>query len=236
MNRLELIRNHEKMSHEKVYTENELYQEGSWLARPVRTVMDALGEVGTEQTEILDLGCGVGRNSIAIAQYFKDKGIACNIDCVDLLDIALSKLTENAQKFEVEDCIKPILSSIDDFDITKKRYDFIIAVSAIEHIENKQKFQNVLADICKATKDDGIVCIIMNTEVSECRVDNREKLEPMFEVNIPTTEAQELAHRVFEDWEFMKETVVPQEWITPREDGDTQMSTRVATFVMRKNK
>lgn len=59
---IQTIRMHEKESHDKIHSEKSLYEEGSWLARPVKTVMDSLEVISNNEITVLDLGCGVGRN------------------------------------------------------------------------------------------------------------------------------------------------------------------------------
>ena len=232
---LETIRKSERESHEKLYNSNELYEPGSWLAKPVETVIDYLKFYDNHtDVEILDLGSGVGRNSIAIAQYFKERDIACNVDCVDLLEAAINRLKENAIKYGVQNCITPILSSIDSFDIAHKKYDYIVSVSAIEHVASRELFKKTLHSIRQATKSNGTVCLILNTELHERKVENNEEQDALFEVNLPTNEMVNLLESFFEGWSMIKKTVVHQEWITPREDGDVKLDTNVVTWVCRK--
>lgn len=231
---LETIRKSESESHEKLYTNNELYEPGSWLVKPVQTVMDNLKFFG-KKVEILDLGSGVGRNSIAMAQYFKEKEIDCNIDCVDLLEVAINRLKENTIKYEVEHYITPILSSIDIFDLTQKKYDYIISISGIEHVADEEMFKKTLINISQSTKNNGIVCLILNTELHEIKVENNEEQDVLFEVNKPTNEMVGLLTTVFEGWTLLKKTIVHQEWITPRKNGDVKLDTNVVTWVCRKN-
>ena len=42
---VDTIRESEKISHEKIYSEKQLYEQGSWLAKPVKTVMVVLEEL-----------------------------------------------------------------------------------------------------------------------------------------------------------------------------------------------
>ena len=58
---VDTIRESEKISHEKIYSEKQLYEQGSWLAKPVKTVMDSLELLSCKEINVLDLGCGVGR-------------------------------------------------------------------------------------------------------------------------------------------------------------------------------
>lgn len=86
--RLNEIRESEKQSHIETYTKNELYENGSWLQKPIKTVLDLIPLFEDyEELYILDLGVGVGRNCIPFAQVYKNK--PCYIEGVDILELAI---------------------------------------------------------------------------------------------------------------------------------------------------
>lgn len=72
-----------------------------------------------EEVNVLDLGSGIGRNSIHIAQHFQEK--KGKIVCVDLLESAICKLKEYGAKFGVDEKIERFLSDIADFSIAELR-------------------------------------------------------------------------------------------------------------------
>lgn len=68
MNRIDYIRQEEKKYHDLCYEQYKLFEAGSWLYKPVKTVMDMLNYLEEQKDlQILDLGSGVGRNSTPIA-------------------------------------------------------------------------------------------------------------------------------------------------------------------------
>ena len=70
--RIKSIRMEEERSHKELYEKETLYAGESWLKKPVNTVMELLGQFdGRENFTALDLGCGVGRNAVAIALHFR---------------------------------------------------------------------------------------------------------------------------------------------------------------------
>lgn len=106
--RLNHIRQAEAESHTQAYTNHSLFSPGSWLAKPVKTVLELLPLFeGYTQFTALDLGSGVGRSCIPAAQHFS--GIPCWVDCVDILELAIVKLNENAQQYGVDNCIRGIV-------------------------------------------------------------------------------------------------------------------------------
>ena len=230
---IESIREAERKSHEEVYSTAKLFEKGSWLQKPVKTVLDILPLFdGYEELNVLDLGCGVGRNSIPIAQEFKKAD--CRIDCVDILEMAIDKLNFYSSKYGVSDSINGIVSSIDDFEIENNGYDFILSVSSLEHINSETAFIGKLYEIRNGIKENGVVCVIVNSEVCEMDKQSNKPLEPQFEVNLKTDKLISLFKDVFKGWQFLKSTVVNQRYDIPRNDCIADLTTNVVTCVVRK--
>ena len=233
--RLDEIRKAEAESHTQAYTSHSLFSPGSWLAKPVKTVMELLPLFeGYTQFAALDLGSGVGRNSIPVAQYFS--GIPCRVECVDILELAIAKLNENALQYGVENCIQGIVSSIDDYEIAADSYDLILAVSALEHIASRSAFEKKLTEIRDGLQHGGIACLIVNSGVVEHDKATGQELPPQFEVNLPTSQMQELLEKTFAGWQVIKHTVVHQKYDIPRENCIANLETDVVTYVVRKDK
>lgn len=134
--RLEEIRESERKSHTEMYSNEELYNSESWLKKPIKTVRDLIPLFNDyKKLDVLDLGCGVGRNCLAIAQEYKN--IDCSIDCVDILEIAIEKLSQYADEYGVLHCINGIVKPIEDYKIEKESYDLIIGVSSLEPLIQK---------------------------------------------------------------------------------------------------
>ena len=231
--RLDEIRKAEAESHTQAYTSHSLFSPGSWLAKPVKTVMELLPLFeGYTQFVALDLGSGVGRNSIPVAQHFS--GIPCRVDCVDILELAIAKLNENALQYGVENCIRGIVSSIDDYEIAADSYDLIMAISALEHIASQSAFEKKLTEIRDGLRHGGIACLIVNSGVVEHDKATGQELLPQFEVNLPTSQMQDLLENTFAGWKVIKHTIVHQKYDIPREKGIADLETDVVTYVVRK--
>lgn len=232
MNRLKEIRQAEAESHTEAYTSNTLFTPGSWLAKPVKTVLDILPLFeGYKEFIGLDLGAGVGRNSIPVAQHFK--GIPCQVDCVDILELAIEKLNENAQQYGVAGNIQGMVSSIDDYEINADSYDLIMAVSALEHIASKSAFEKKLVEIRNGLRIGGVACLIVNSGVIEHDKATGQEMPPQFEVNLPTCEMQHLLEETFAGWQIIKHTVVHQKYDIPRTYGLAELETDVVTYVVK---
>lgn len=231
--KLESIREAEKASHTDVYTNSKLFEKGSWLAKPVRTVMN-LSEyfANRKSLNVLDLGCGVGRNIIPLAENFSD--IDFSADCVDILDLAIEKLYEYSRRFGVEDSINGVVSSIEAFEIAENNYDFIFAVSALEHVESESVFEDKLNQIKAGLKPDGIACLILNSQINEFNVSTCEPMDAQFEVNLSTESLKSMLKSVFEGFEVIRYTVVAQEYDIPRGEAVSHLTTDVVTFAVKK--
>lgn len=228
--RLEKIRRAEALSHTEAYTANGLFEKGSWLAKPVNSVLELLPLFAQcKDFRALDLGCGVGRNSIPVAQAVP--GI---VDCVDILDMAIEKLRENAEKYGVADSIRGVVSGIDQYPIEKQQYDLILAISALEHMDSPDSMIRKLREIRDGTRENGAVCLVMNTSVRERDKDTGAPLAPRFEVNMDSAELQNVLDRVFEGWTVLKSTVTHQRYDIPRERGMAELETDVLTFAAQK--
>ena len=227
------IRFNERSSHIDAYNNHLLYQEGSWLHKPVKSVIELLPYLADQnQLRILDLGCGVGRNSIAIAKYFPTSSL--HIDCVDFLDLAIDKLSDYAIKHGVSQSIHGILSSIEDFPILENTYNLIIAVSALEHVASHQALLNKLQEIRSGLKENGIVCLIMNSSVLEFDHRTGKQLPAQFEVNLPTDELLSILNQIFDGWQILKCTQSKQKYTVPRPDSSSDLETTVITYTAKK--
>ena len=227
------IRESERKSHIEMYSNEELYKEGSWLKKPIKAVLDLFPLFEDyKELNVLDLGSGVGRNSLAVARHFTQ--IPCRVECVDILDLAIEKLEDNAREYGVEKSVCGIVSPIEDFPIEENKYDFILAVSALEHIDSKESFKQKLVEIRKGIRKGGVVCLIINSEVRENDKETDEALPPQFEVNLPTEELQKLLAQTFSGWDVLKTGIQQQRYAIPRGFAVSDLSSNVVTFVAKK--
>ena len=232
-NRLKQIRESEKQSHIEMYSNSELYKEGSWLRKPIKTVLDIIPLFKNySELNVLDLGCGVGRNCVAIAQSFKNT--PCKIDCVDILDLAIEKLYENAEELGVAPSINGIVESIENYPVGENKYDLVLAVSALEHIDSEQSFISKLSEINRGIRKNGVVCLVINSDVKEADKSTGKEIPAQFEVNLQTEKLQAVLKEKFSDFETMKTAVSEQQYDIPRGEIISNLKTKVITFVARK--
>ncbi|MHA6484140.1 class I SAM-dependent methyltransferase [Paenibacillus sp. strain BS8-2] len=197
LNRLNRIRSEEKKYHDYCYDNYNLFESGSWLHKPVQTVLDILRQFDDYDTlTVLDLGSGIGRNSIPIAETIKNRH--GKVVCVDLLESAILKLIDNSKRYDVQSIIDARLSDIENFKIKQNEYDMIIAVSALEHVSNEETLAQKLTEMKMGTTDHGVNCIIIGSNINEINLLTNEKCDPQFEINLTTVNMLNLLDTQYE--------------------------------------
>lgn len=233
MNRIEFIRKEEKKYHDYCYDNYKLFEEGSWLHKPVKTVIDLISLFdGKDDLSVLDLGSGVGRNSIPLAQAIKENG--GTVVCVDLLDSALQKLNQYSEEYEVKEVIQTEKADIGNYDIKPNNFDFIVAVSSLEHVQSEEVFGKVVQRMADGTKYNGINYIIVNSEVEEIDMDTNKKLDALMEINIPTEEMMNKLRQIYDGWELLNIIVKPLEYKIFRNEKSVLLKTNAITYAVRK--
>ena len=228
-----MIQNEEKKYHDYCYENYRLFEEGSWLYKPVKTVIDLLPLFDNNMDlKALDLGCGVGRNSIPIAEAIKQKN--GKIVCVDLLDSALNKLKEYSKEFKVEDVILSVKADIGNYEIKPNEFDYIVAVSSLEHVDSEDTFEKVIYNMARGTKNKGINCIIVNSEVEEIDLETNKKLEAKMEINLSTESMLNKLSNIYVGWEVLTKLVKPLEYNITRDGKEILLKTNALTYVIRK--
>lgn len=233
INRIDEIRLKEKEYHDHCYENYKLFEQGSWLHKPVKTILDLFSLLNEKnEVHVLDLGCGIGRNSIPLAQRIGErKG---KVVCVDLLQSAIDKLKIYSSEFGVTDKIECRLNDIGDYLIDPNHYDFIFGVSSIEHLENEATFDKVVSDMISGTRVGGINCFIISTNVSETIIDSGNEIEPIYELNFETEYLIKKFQAAYVQWEILKLTVKPYEVEIEREGRRILLRGDVVTWAVQR--
>lgn len=233
MNRIEYIRQEEKKYHDLCYEQYKLFETGSWLYKPVKTVMDLIDHFeGQKNLQVLDLGSGVGRNSIPIAQ--KIKNASGTVTCVDLLDSALTKLQTYSIEYDVIKNIKTEQAAIENYYIVPNTYDYIVAVSSLEHVQSEEDLTNVLHSMKEGTKTGGINCFIINSNIQEIDLHTNEELDALIEINLPTDDMINLLKSIYKEWNEIKIEIKELVYDIFRDERHIQLKTNAITFVFQK--
>ncbi|SFL35885.1 Methyltransferase domain-containing protein [Paenibacillus sp. 1_12] len=230
---LQKIRKEEKEYHEQYFEDHKLYEEGTWLDEPVTIILDLADQVNIGQPmSILDLGCGVGRNSIPLAQ--KVMAGDGRVICVDLLETALQKLNHYSKQYQVQDVIYTEQADISEYQIPEGKYDYIIAASSLEHCKSVHMLKKVLDSMVQGTKSGGINCIIMNTNIEEFDAKTLKPREALFEVNLDMEKALKLLRKHYEGWKELHISDESLELAIDRDDKPVLLKADSLTFAVRK--
>ncbi|WP_336786379.1 class I SAM-dependent methyltransferase [Paenibacillus sp. MMO-177] len=194
--------------HEKFYAEHELFAPGTWMAKPVKAIMDTFVLLDPNRMRVLDLGSGVGRNAIPIAQAIKASN--GKVTAVDLLPSAVAILQDNAEKYGVKDHLEAVIADIEHYQIPAQSYDYIIACSSLEHVSSEDAFRTVIGRMIEGTKPRGIHAILMSTETEELDYSTGVVSEGLIELNLSTDDALHLLRECYSGWEIVLERVIPQ--------------------------
>lgn len=233
MDRVSIIRSEEKKYHDFCYDNFNLFEPGSWLHKPVKTVMDLLEEYkNQEYLSVLDLGSGIGRNSIPIAETMKNRD--GKVVCVDLLESAIDKLDGYSQKFGVEGFIVTRLSDIEQFTIEHEEFDIIVAVSSLEHVSSEKALERKLKEMTFGTQPNGSNCVIIGSNIKEVNLINGQEVDPMFEVNISTERMLGILDHQYAGWEVKSRFVKHLEYEIDRNGQPVKLTTDCITFVAKK--
>ncbi|MGE7881633.1 class I SAM-dependent methyltransferase [Bacillus sp. NPDC094077] len=233
MIRIDYIRQEEKKYHDLCYEQYKLFEAGSWLYKPVKTVMDLMDYFeGQNNLQVLDLGSGVGRNSIPIAQKIMNSG--GTVTCVDLLNSALTKLQIYSREHGVFEEIKAEQSAIEDYYIAPITYDYIVAVSSLEHVKSEEDFKKVLHSMKNGTKSGGINCLIVNSNIQEIDLETNQELDALVEMNLSTEEMIFLLKNVYAEWKEVKIDIKNLSYDIVRNGKLIKLITNAITFVVQK--
>lgn len=231
--RLAWIRAEEKQYHDLCYTNYRLFEPGSWLHRPVKTVMELLENYkGYANLDVLDLGAGIGRNSIPIAGTMKCR--QGKVVAVDLLVSAIEQLHKYSEAHGVVDHLEAVLSDIESFVIKEQKYDIILAVSALEHLRSQHVLEKKLQEMALGTKAGGANCIIIGTNIRETAITDNQAREPMFEINLPTDQMLVILDQCYEQWTVQQRDTKPLTYEIQRMGQPVRLEVACITYVAMK--
>ena len=230
----EEARQSEMSYHSQFYEENDLFESGTWMSGPGPVVLDMLDRLMQHKRDlkVLDLGSGVGRNTIPVATRLTDSN--SSITAVDLLDNAINKLKEYARKYQVEHLIKAEAADVEHYAIPEGSYDYILACSCLEHTSSEEALRTVLHRMQKATQLGGIHVITMSTDVQEVEEETGNIREGLIELNLSSEQALEMLHDTYEGWNVLVEKTVPQSIDEEKEGVAIKFQCTLITYVVQR--
>ena len=111
-----------------------------------------------ECKNILEIGCGIARDTLAIAQ----KNKKCRIMCIDIAPVMIKKAKDLIKEKELEKRTSFILGGIQDIKLKENSFDGIIAKSVLHHLFSKSDIVLACKNIHKSLKSKGIFILVEN--------------------------------------------------------------------------
>jgi len=193
--------------HESYYSSHKLFEEG-WLQNPDEEVHRVVSLLSASSgARVLDLGCGVGRNAIAVARELKLSAV--KVDCYDMLDSAIELLNKYADEFGVAENIDGKCVDMDAVQIEKEQYDAILAVSVLEHSKSIDGIERLLGEIVAGTKPGGANRITVSTDRRVTACDTGEPVDTRVETPLTKDQTVEMLERHYKGWIVDRLSLVP---------------------------
>jgi SAM-dependent methyltransferase len=193
--------------HEDFYATHKLFEDG-WLQEPDEELPGIISLLASvKEPRVLDLGCGVGRNAIAIAQALKSNRV--RIDCFDMLDSAIERLSAYASQFKVKEEICATCVDMDSLTIEPNSYDAVLAISILEHGKSIQSIKRILGEIVDGTKSGGINRILISADRKATARDTGKPVDTKVETPMTHQEARELLEQTYSAWSIDKLELAP---------------------------
>lgn len=161
----------------------------------------------TPNPRVLDIGCGVGRNAIAVARELKSSGVV--VDCYDVIESAIDMLNQYAEQFGVSENIVGKTIDMDAIEIESNYYDAILAVSVLEHSKSIDSIQDILTQMVGGTKPRGINRVTVSTERRAIACDTGIGLDTRVETPMTKEEVKLMLERTYDGWIIDRLSEVP---------------------------
>jgi SAM-dependent methyltransferase len=237
----EKARNETISYHKLYYSRHQLFDEDSWLAKPDAGLMKLVEEnllpgwdgSGQQPLQILDLGCGVGRNAIPVAMAIIRADVPAKITCVDVLDESINLLMQNCITYGAEDLIEGVVADNDSFAILPGHFDLIAAISVVEHCAGRAKVLKLLKAIATGLKPGGFVRIEMTTDRNVIDLGTKQAVPTHVETPLTERQVKTMLDEAFKDFEVLSLDVFPYKEVLDKDGKKILWQSKQVSFSAR---
>jgi SAM-dependent methyltransferase len=215
----ERARRYERSYHERLYASHALFSPGSWLHRPAAYALESFRLIPRRAViRALDLGSGVGRHAIPLAQHLGGGG---RVVCVDLLEPAVARLRSYAARHGVAGTVRGVVADAETFPLVPASYDFVLSVSCIEHVPAKPQLEALIQRLQRATRENGVHCFMMISDSEWADAETGAGTPPLLEQNLTAAEVSEMLARLYGGWQIID--LSASSWAASQSAGETPL-------------
>lgn len=146
----------------------------------------------------------------------------------------MTNLQRYGKAYGVSEVLELIASEISNFHVCPNYYDYVISVSTLEHLDSIATFHQVLENIINGTKEQGIHCFLLNSNIRETEVETGSQLNPMFEILFRTETLLSLLQNTYANWSVLRENVSRYTLEIMRDEKCVWLESDVVTWVAQK--
>jgi len=135
----------------------ELMDQSHWQTVADEFIPVALRWKEKRKRSVLDLGCGIGRNTLFLAE------LGFNVTAVDLSEAGIKKLELEAAKTELTNNVRTVVCDMLKLPFKPKEFDCVLAFHSVYHTDFNG-LRSVITTISRILKDDGELYITFNSK------------------------------------------------------------------------
>jgi len=241
----ERARNETISYHRLYYSRHQLFEENSWLAKPDAGLMklieeELIGRIGAGKNksplQLLDLGCGVGRNAVPVAMALAQADIEAKVLAVDVLAESIDILAKNCATYCVDHIVAGLVADNDQFEIEAGRYDLIAAISVVEHCAGKARVLKLLKSIAQGLKPSGLARIEMTTDRNVIDLGTKQAVPTHVETPLSERQVKEMLAEAFTESDFavLSLEVFPYKEVLDKDDKKILWQSKQVSFSARR--
>ena len=232
MNQFEEARKETIRYHQELFASTPLGSSDSWLALPHPSVIDAISLVnGPDPVQAFDLGAGVGRHTVPMAQLLPT---GSTITAVDILPTAIDLLIDNCRVAKVSASVIPLVADLEHFDFGDAQVSLIIGFSAVEHVSSRAVMRALLERCRDATRPGGIVSFGIMADRAEVASDGS-VTAGLVESDLTVEQAHKYLSTVFTDWVVIRSETLTTLTGEQRDGTEYELRGSLVIFTARKN-
>jgi tellurite methyltransferase len=188
--------------HEQYYGKHTLFEGGSWLEKADAKLAELIVRFDqVPNCRVLDLGAGVGRNAIPLAQALPAGSV---VTCVELLSSASQQLRDYAQQHGVSDKIVVVAQDYETISFPPDEFHLVIGISSLEHCSSHENLMKLVARLQSWTQPGGVHYMNFSTSRKVVDCETGEPVETLVETRLQTENWLADLADLYKNWNIEK--------------------------------